>query len=382
MLAFSVREALREAVRGVRARPGTASTWARPPTPERSSGRSRRRAAAVRTARTPGRGPRVARAERCTGSRRSPSCAATRQPGVLVTVTDVRGHAPREAGAKMVVGRRQTLGHDRRRQPRGRGGTPGPRAARVAGRASRRPSTTSLTDKAPAQHGVQCCGGEVTRAARAAAPSCPPSRSSGWATSASSWPASWPATTSSCTWSTPAPSSSTPSRLARATADALARVHVHHVPVLPELVLGELPPGTHVLVMTHDHAEDAALCDAALRLRPPRLDRADRVVGEVGAVREEARRRGARPGRRSPGSRTPIGLPGDHRQGPGDDRGRRRGGPAAAASSAEPHAAGPSGAGGSMTIFRGTFLDTPRVPFAGGRLRAEADCGIARRATA
>ncbi len=47
--------------------------------------------------------------------------------------------------------------------------------------------------------------------------------------------------------------------------DAVAGVHVHHVPVLPELVVGELPPGTHALVMTHDHAEDAALCDAALR---------------------------------------------------------------------------------------------------------------------
>ena len=35
--------------------------------------------------------------------------------------------------------------------------------------------------------------------------------------------------------------------------------------MLPELVLGGLPPGTHVLVMTHDHAEDAALLDAALR---------------------------------------------------------------------------------------------------------------------
>jgi xanthine dehydrogenase accessory factor len=38
------------------------------------------------------------------------------------------------------------------------------------------------------------------------------------------------------------------------------------VPLLPELVLGELPRGTHVLVMTHDHAEDAALIDAALRI--------------------------------------------------------------------------------------------------------------------
>ncbi len=34
---------------------------------------------------------------------------------------------------------------------------------------------------------------------------------------------------------------------------------------MPELVLGQVPPGTHVLVMTHDHAEDVALCDAALR---------------------------------------------------------------------------------------------------------------------
>ena len=48
-------------------------------------------------------------------------------------------------------------------------------------------------------------------------------------------------------------------------ADAVAQVHVHHVPLLPEIVLGELPPGTHVLIMTHDHAEDAALCDAVLR---------------------------------------------------------------------------------------------------------------------
>jgi xanthine dehydrogenase accessory factor len=46
--------------------------------------------------------------------------------------------------------------------------------------------------------------------------------------------------------------------------DSVATVHVHHAPV-PELVLGEVPRGTHVLVMTHDHAEDAALCDAALR---------------------------------------------------------------------------------------------------------------------
>jgi xanthine dehydrogenase accessory factor len=47
-------------------------------------------------------------------------------------------------------------------------------------------------------------------------------------------------------------------------ADAVARVHVHHSP-LPEMVLDLVPTGAHVLVMTHDHAEDYALCDAALR---------------------------------------------------------------------------------------------------------------------
>jgi xanthine dehydrogenase accessory factor len=46
--------------------------------------------------------------------------------------------------------------------------------------------------------------------------------------------------------------------------DGQAAVHVHHAPV-PELVLGSVPRGSHVLVMTHDHAEDFALCDAALR---------------------------------------------------------------------------------------------------------------------
>jgi xanthine dehydrogenase accessory factor len=37
------------------------------------------------------------------------------------------------------------------------------------------------------------------------------------------------------------------------------------VPVLPELVLAELPRGSRVLVMTHDHGEDFAICDAAIR---------------------------------------------------------------------------------------------------------------------
>ena len=46
--------------------------------------------------------------------------------------------------------------------------------------------------------------------------------------------------------------------------DAIADVRLHHLPV-PETALADLPAGAHVLVMTHDHAEDLAICDMALR---------------------------------------------------------------------------------------------------------------------
>lgn len=46
--------------------------------------------------------------------------------------------------------------------------------------------------------------------------------------------------------------------------DAVARVTLRHAP-LPELVLADVPAGAHVVIMTHDHAEDLAVCDVALR---------------------------------------------------------------------------------------------------------------------
>ena len=55
-----------------------------------------------------------------------------------------------------------------------------------------------------------------------------------------------------------------PLRLADIT-DGVADVTVHRE-LLGEVVLERLPRGSHVLIMTHDHAEDFALCDAALRL--------------------------------------------------------------------------------------------------------------------
>lgn len=189
-----------------------------------------------------------------------------RRAGVLVTVTEVRGHAPREAGAKMVVSgdrvwgsvgggnleetavvrARTLLGGDT-----SAGSPPGPESM-----------TVSLSDKARTDHGRQCCGGEVTLLLEplAVVPAVAvfgighvglelarilvrhdlelhlvDSRAEQLA----------------------------PERLA-CLDDGQAAVHVHHAPV-PELVLGSVPRGSHVLVMTHDHAEDFALCDAALR---------------------------------------------------------------------------------------------------------------------
>ena len=89
--------------------------------------------------------------------------------------------------------------------------------------------------------------------------------------------------------------------------DATARVHVHHAPV-PELVLGQVPQGTHVLVMTHDHAEDAALCDGALRCQHLGS------IGLIGSSAKWSRFRQEPCGRRTFGRRPgahpdPIGLP-------------------------------------------------------------------------
>lgn len=179
-----------------------------------------------------------------------------------MTVATVRGHAPRDAGAKLVVGRTGTWGSigggnveavtiDRARE------------MIAASTAEAELMDFALNDKVTNRHGVQCCGGTVSvlleplpvvravaifgvghvgmELARVLARQdldlhLIDSRSDILAEE----------------------------RLA-VLADAVAGVRVHHTPLLPEEVLDALPRGTHVLIMTHDHAEDAALCDAALR---------------------------------------------------------------------------------------------------------------------
>ncbi|HEU4998454.1 MAG TPA: xanthine dehydrogenase accessory protein XdhC [Lapillicoccus sp.] len=186
-----------------------------------------------------------------------------RRPGVLVTLVTVRGHAPREAGAKMVVTTDATW------DSIGGGNLEATAVARarelLATGHHEQPELISLAlnDKAPVEHGVQCCGGEVTILLEPLAV-VPSVAIFGLGHVGLELARILARHDVELHLVDSRAAHVTESALAGATRDALARVHVHHAPV-PELVLGEVPPGTHVLVMTHDHAEDIALCDVALR---------------------------------------------------------------------------------------------------------------------
>ena len=185
-----------------------------------------------------------------------------RVPGVLVTLTSVRGHSPREAGAKMVVSA------DRTWATVGGGNLEAvaierARAMLTEGLAVPESLKVSLSDKAPYQHGVQCCGGEVELLLEPL-PVVPSVAIFGMGHVGLELARILARHDLELHLVDSRTAQLEPEQL-RGLDDAVAGIHVHQVPVLPELVIGELPEGTHVLVMTHDHAEDAALCDAALR---------------------------------------------------------------------------------------------------------------------
>jgi xanthine dehydrogenase accessory factor len=190
-----------------------------------------------------------------------------RLPAVVVTLVAVRGHAPRNGGAKLVV------------SPDGLFGTVGggnleataiglAREMLRDGAAEPRLLTLTLSDKATTEYGVQCCGGEVTMLLE-------PVR----------------AVPSVAIFGLGHVGLELARILARqelelhlvdargemldadrvgvpgasgVMADAVATVRLRHEPV-PEAALAGLPDGTHVLIMTHDHVEDLAITDQALR---------------------------------------------------------------------------------------------------------------------
>jgi xanthine dehydrogenase accessory factor len=184
-----------------------------------------------------------------------------RRPGVMVTITDVRGHAPRDAGAKMVVSETEvwgTIGGGNLEE------TALGRAKDMLDALHVEPSsiTVPLNDKARTEHGRQCCGGEVTLLFEPL-PVVPAIAIFGMGHVGLELARILARHDLDLHLVDSRSSYLTSDRLV-CLEDGPAEVVVHHAP-LPELALGEVPSGTHVLVLTHDHAEDFALCDAALR---------------------------------------------------------------------------------------------------------------------
>jgi xanthine dehydrogenase accessory factor len=184
-----------------------------------------------------------------------------RTPGVLLTLAHVRGHAPRNGGAKMVVSADGTWGTVG-------GGNLEATAVREARKLiaddAREPTifTLKLSDKASAEFGVQCCGGEVTLLLEPL-PVIPSVAIFGMGHVGLELARILSRHDLELFLIDSRADMLADDRLEGIT-DGMARVHVHQV-VAPESVLPELPAATHVLVMTHDHAEDIAICDSALR---------------------------------------------------------------------------------------------------------------------
>lgn len=186
---------------------------------------------------------------------------ARREPAVLVTVTAARGHVPRDAGAKMLVTMTTESGSV------GGGNLEASaieKARELIGLGESVPVTMefALNEHAPVEHGTQCCGGEVTLLLEPILP-VPAIAIFGVGHVGLELARILVRQDVDLHLIDSRASELNADRLACLT-DPVGTVTTHHAPV-PELVLGQVPRGTHVLIMTHDHSEDLALCDAALR---------------------------------------------------------------------------------------------------------------------
>lgn len=181
--------------------------------------------------------------------------------GVLATIVEVRGHSPREAGAKMFISPDTTSGSI--------GG--GNMEATVIQRARTMladgeqtvvETEFGLNEHARVAYGTQCCGGTVRVLLE------PLGRRPTVAIFGAGHVGKELARILSRNEVTLHLADSrrgiVDDALAYTLQDGPATVHLHTLPA-PETLFEELPDDAHVLILTHDHAEDLMLCDAALR---------------------------------------------------------------------------------------------------------------------
>ena len=179
---------------------------------------------------------------------------------VVVTVASVRGHAPRAAGAKMIVTADRVFGTV------GGGNLEetalGRARAMLEGRIGEvEQLAMSLSEHADNEHGVQCCGGEVVLLLE---PQLPVPAVAIFGMGHVGRELARILSRHDIDLYLADSLAAQIDSLRDELGETVAEVTVRRVPV-PELLLGEVPVGTHVVIMSHDHAEDAALCDAALR---------------------------------------------------------------------------------------------------------------------
>ena len=181
-----------------------------------------------------------------------------RVPAVLVTLASVRGHAPREAGAKMIVTADDlfgTIGGGNLEMT----GLTRARELLAAGQSGPEMLTLRLNDKAPAEYGRQCCGGEVTVLFE---PLPVPASAAIFGIGNIGLELTRILSRHDLDLVV---SDSRPEQLEALDGleSPVARIRREFAVVGEEVLIG-LPPGSHVLIMTHDHAEDLHLCSAAL----------------------------------------------------------------------------------------------------------------------
>jgi len=231
---------------------------------------------------------------------------ARREPLVMVTLVAVRGHAPQEAGAKMLVTAGVAYGTIG-------GGNLEATAVQLARQmlAERalapQMHTIRLTENALAEYGVQCCGGEVSVLLEPVISHKPTVAIFGLghvglalARVLSICPiAIWLADSRAQMLA--------PERL-EPLYQGQAEIKTFHAPIL-DGVVNDLPEGAHLVILTHDHAEDLFVLERALR-------RADLgYIGLIGSASKWARFRhklGQQGFSEADFKRvtTPIGLPG------------------------------------------------------------------------
>lgn len=205
---------------------------------------------------------------------------AEQEPLVMVTLVAVRGHAPQEAGAKMLVTAGATYGTIG-------GGNLEATAIHLARQmlAERalapQMHTIRLTENAPAEHGVQCCGGEVSLLLELVIPHRPTVAIFGLGHVGLAL-ARVLSICSIAIWLADSRAQMlVPERLAPLR-HGQAEIKTFHAPILDEVV-NDLPEGAHLVILTHDHAEDFRVLERALR-------RADLgYIGLIGSAGKWAR---------------------------------------------------------------------------------------------